>query len=200
MSDEKSKTKKKKIDEEIDESQDSHEYDGIKELNNPAPYWIMAIFIVTIGFAMVYTIHNFGYPGNEMDQTTRYDKSIAKFEEETRRKLAEASGVEYTLSQEQILEAGASLYLAKGCIACHGSAGEGNNIGPNLTDNFWINGCSSEEILEIIKEGKPEKGMTPYKSMMTEEQMIHLTSYIKLSLVGSDPQNAKAPQGEECNE
>ena len=50
--------------EEIEEHLTNHDYDGIKELNNPAPFWIALIFIITIVFSMVYTIHNFGFPGN----------------------------------------------------------------------------------------------------------------------------------------
>lgn len=191
-----SKDKKKP---ELNESDDSHEYDGIKELNNPAPYWIMAVFIVTIGFAMLYAIHNFGYPGNKQDQASLYEKSVTKYEEEQRLKKAQESGEPFQMSQEQIIEAGATLYSDKGCTACHGKAGEGNVIGPNLTDNYWINGCSNEEIHEVIKNGRPSKGMTPYKNIMTEEQMEHLSTYIKLALVGSEPANPKAPQGEECN-
>jgi cytochrome c oxidase cbb3-type subunit 3 len=183
---------------ESEESMDSHEYDGIKELNNPAPYWIMLVFIVTIGFAMVYTIHNFGYPGNKKDQASIYEKSISDFEEMQRQRIADASGEAYQLSEQEIIEAGKLHYLEKGCIACHGQAGEGNAIGPNLTDNYWINGCTEEDIIEVIRDGRAEKGMTPYKTMMTEEQMAHLTTYIKVSLVGSNPANPKDPQGEEC--
>ena len=183
---------------ELEEAPDSHEYDGIKELNNPAPFWIMLVFLVTICFAMIYTIHNFGYPGNKMDQTSKYNKALADFDEKQRRKMAEESGEEFQMSQEQILKAGADLYSGKGCTACHGLAGEGNAIGPNLTDKFWINGCSDEEILSVIRDGKAEKGMTPYKSMMTEEQMMHLTTYIKLTLAESGPANPKDPQGVEC--
>ncbi|MEE4117321.1 MAG: cbb3-type cytochrome c oxidase N-terminal domain-containing protein [Marinilabiliaceae bacterium] len=180
------------------ESDDSHEYDGIKELNNPAPYWIMAVFFVTIGFAMLYAIHNFGYPGNKQDQDSLYEKSVTKFEEKQALKKAMESGEPLQMSQEQIIEAGETLYADKGCMACHGKAGEGNAIGPNLTDNYWINGCSTEEIIEVIRNGRPAKGMTAYKNMMTEEQMAQLSSYIKLVLVGSEPANPRDPQGEEC--
>lgn len=180
------------------ESEDSHEYDGIKELNNPAPYWIMAVFIVTIGFAVIYAIDNFGYPGNAKDQDSVYEKSSARFDERLRERKALENGQPLEMSQEQILEAGATHYIEKGCAACHGASGEGNAIGPNLTDNYWINGCTQEEIEAVIRDGKPTKGMTPYKTMMTEEQIKHLSSYIRLSMVGSEPSNAKDPQGEEC--
>ena len=180
------------------ESDDSHEYDGIKELNNPAPYWIMAIFFVTIGFSMLYAIENFGYPGNKMDQESRYQQSLADHEQAMRDKRAMETGEEYQMSQDEMVAAGKILYVEKGCTACHGSAGEGNVIGPNLTDNYWINGCSAEEVTEVIREGRPAKGMTPYKTMMTGEQMEHLTAYILHELVGSNPANAREPQGEEC--
>jgi len=180
------------------ETQGSHEYDGIEELNNPAPYWIMAVFFVTIGFSMIYTIHNFGHPGNKRDQTSVYEKSVKDFDEKQRIKRALESGEPIQMSQEQILAEGATHYSEKGCAACHGQAGEGNAIGPNLTDNYWINGCSEEEIESVIRDGRAAKGMTPYKNMMTAEQIKHLSAYIKLTLVGSNPDNSKDPQGEEC--
>ena len=39
------------------------DFDGIKELNNPAPNWIILVFIATIGFSLFYGIRYFGYPG-----------------------------------------------------------------------------------------------------------------------------------------
>lgn len=102
------------------------------------------------------------------------------------------------LNDTEVLAEGQKLFTGKGCLACHGMNGEGNNIGPNLTDNFWLNGCSTDDVAKIIREGKPEKGMTPYKNMMTERQIGYLTRFIKESLVGSAPSNGKAAQGEEC--
>lgn len=198
MAEEIKKSELDKANSEPQETLGSHEYDGIEELNNPAPYWIMAIFFVTIGFAMLYTIQNFGYPGNKIDQNSKYEKSVADFNEKQRIKKAQDTGLPVEMSQEQILAAGTTLYNEKGCAACHGTAGEGNAIGPNLTDNFWINGCSEEEIHAVIRDGRAAKGMTPYKNIMTAKQIDHLSSYIKLSMVGSEPAKPKDPQGEEC--
>ena len=36
-----------------------HEYDGIKELDNPPPRWIMALFYITIGFSILYGAYYF---------------------------------------------------------------------------------------------------------------------------------------------
>lgn len=175
-----------------------HEYDGIVELNNPSPMWIIIVFLVTIGFAVIYAIHYFGYPGNEKDQVSEYERKVAVFEEKkAEMKEASAANAE-ELDITAILAAGQKLYAEKGCIACHGTNGEGNAIGPNLTDDYWLNGCSEEDVIRIIAEGKPEKGMTPYKSMMSETQIQHLSTYILGSMLGSSPANAKDLQGEEC--
>ncbi len=85
--------------------------------------------------------------------------------------------------------------FVKNCVVCHGMHGEGNAIGPNLTDNYFINGGTPEDIYTVISEGVVLKGMQSWKQQLTEEQMVGLTSYV-ISLEGTNPPNAKAPQGE----
>jgi len=181
----------------MEESISSHDYDGIKELNNPPPYWITLIFLVTIAFSMFYVVQFFGYPDNGKDQVSIYEKQVADFEAKRALMQQEASGG-VVLDETEIIAAGQTLYNEKGCMACHGLSGEGNNIGPNLCDNYWLNGCSIEDITKVITEGKPAKGMTPYKSMMTAKQIGQLSTFIKKSMVGSNPANGKDLQGEEC--
>jgi hypothetical protein len=43
------------------------DFDGIKELNNPAPNWIILVFLITIGFSIFSAIRYFGYPDNGKD-------------------------------------------------------------------------------------------------------------------------------------
>ncbi len=177
---------------------ESHEYDGIKEQNNPAPFWITALFLVTVGFSLFYLVHYFGYPGNEMDQASEYARSVNEFEaEKAAMKAANQSNMP-ELSIAEMAEKGKALFVKNACMACHGASGEGNNIGPNLTDNFWINGCAEADLMGVISNGRPTKGMTPYKSMMSEEEIKYVAIYILNDLVGSSPENPKAPQGEEC--
>lgn len=177
------------------ETEGSHEYDGIKELNNPAPNWILYVLMGSIFFSLIYVIHYFGYPDNKMDQVSEYDKKVTEFKEQ----IAQNNpGATIELSMEEAIAEGSKLYAEKGCLACHGMQGEGNAIGPNLTDNYWLNGCSMEDVIKIITEGNPTKGMTAYKSMMTEGQIKNLSVYILNSMTGSSPPNGKAAQGEEC--
>jgi cytochrome c oxidase cbb3-type subunit III len=181
-------------DEKVHDGTDS---DGIKELSNPAPNWIIFVFLLTYGFSLFYAIHYFGYPDNGNDQTTEYKNKMASVEMEKKQEQASANGA-VVMTKEEILTEGAKLYTQKGCIACHGMKGEGNNIGPNLTDSYWINGCSEESLITMVTEGKPEKGMTPFKTMMTPEQIKTVSLYVLQGLVGSNPDNGKAPQGVEC--
>ena len=177
----------------------SHEYDGIKELNNPAPFWLFLLFIGTIGFSLFYLIEYFGYPGNGKSQAIEYSKDTANISALAAAKAGENASTSNTNQDgKQMALAGGKLFNEKGCIACHGMNGEGNAIGPNLTDKFWLNGCKEENLIKIITEGKPEKGMTSFKSTMTAEQIKQVTNFILSSLAGSNPANAKAAQGDEC--
>ena len=191
----------KKINNMAENAAEGHEhnddFDGIKELNNPAPNWIVLIFLVTIAFSLIYAIRYFGYPNNGKDQESEYKQSSAEFDK-AHANQADAGKGGPVVGQEEMLASGALLFTQKGCIACHGMKGEGNVIGPNLTDNFWLNGCSMENVTHMITEGKPEKGMTPFKTMLTQDEIKNVAAFILKKLVGSNPPNPKAPQGVEC--
>lgn len=59
---------------------DEHSYDGIQELDNPAPRWIMAIFYITIGFSILYGAYYF-WLGVGDHQDEKYAKKSQKHEE-----------------------------------------------------------------------------------------------------------------------
>ena len=95
------------------------------------------------------------------------------------------------------VEAGKALFTAKACFACHGMNGEGNALGPNMTDNFTKHGCSEEEMIKVIAKGVPGTAMVPYEAQLKPEEIKQLVAYI-ISLKGSNPANAKAAEGTEC--
>jgi cytochrome c oxidase cbb3-type subunit 3 len=68
-------------------------------------------------------------------------------------------------------------------------------VGPNLTDVYWIHGGGIKEVFTTIKYGVVEKGMQSWKKDLKPTEMQQVSSYI-LSLQGTNPANAKAPQGE----
>jgi cytochrome c oxidase cbb3-type subunit III len=184
--------------EEQNHNDKNHDYDGIKELNNGAPMWIIILFIVTIGFSMLYAIHYFGYPGNGKDQASEYDSSVVQAQREMAVLQKKSLNNGSKMSDTEMSEKGAKLFSDKGCIACHGTKGEGNNIGPNLTDNTWIHGCSQTDMEKIISEGNPAKGMLSFKTTLSNDEIAMVATFIRKKLAGSNPANAKAPQGVEC--
>ena len=68
-------------------------------------------------------------------------------------------------------------------------------IGPNLTDDYWLNGGSIKDIFKTIKYGRPEKGMKSWQDDYSPVQIAQLASFIK-SLHGTNPPNPKEQQGE----
>ena len=70
-------------------------------------------------------------------------------------------------------------------------------VGPNLTDDYWIHGCSVADIFQLITNGVPEKGMISWKTQLTQKEILEVSSYI-MTLHGTNPPNPKAPQGELC--
>jgi len=106
---------------------------------------------------------------------------------------------EFTLPAMELLTDAASLDAGKiewvkNCVSCHGLGGEGG-IGPNITDEYWIHGGSINDIASIIVRGVPAKGMISWKTMLSTDKIHQVASYI-VSLQGTNPPNAKAPQGD----
>lgn len=95
------------------------------------------------------------------------------------------------------IAAGKALYTAKACFACHGMNGEGNQLGPNLTDDFAKKACTEEEIIEVINKGVAGTAMVPYEAQLKPEEVKQLAKFI-VSLKGSNPANAKAAEGNKC--
>jgi cytochrome c oxidase cbb3-type subunit 3 len=99
------------------------------------------------------------------------------------------------LKDSKIVSSGKEIFIAK-CVACHGQAGEGG-VGPNLTDEYWLHGGSINDIFKTVKYGVPEKGMIAWQATLKPNEIQSVSNYI-LSIQGSNPANAKAPQGEKA--
>ncbi len=186
---------------EYDRPIEGHEYDGIQELNNPLPRWWLVTFYGTIIFAVLY----FGYyeilGGPSHDE--KLARAMAKIQEQYAAANASAPAaageegavdVQALLSDPDALAVGKKHFDTK-CMPCHGQHGEGV-IGPNLTDDYWIHSRGDYEgILESFRKGFPDKGMPPWDALIPRGDQPKLAAYV-LSLRGTHPPNAKAPQGE----
>ena len=176
---------------EFDEKLLDHDYDGIRELDNPAPAWIMAIFYITIFIAVAYGAYYF-WIGNGPNQIEEYAQEnadhIKKYGSQ------ESNEVLALVTDEKSLAEGKDIYM-KNCVACHGVNGEGG-IGANLTDANWIHGCKFDNVFEVIKEGAPN-GMISYKSQMGDKKIQKVASYILTELSGKNAAG-KTAEGETC--
>ena len=177
-----------------------HTFDGIAELDNPTPRWFMVLFYGTLIFAAGYLFHYevFGSGLNqdeeylaEVEQAAR-DKEAFLSDPKNAKSAVNENNIEQS-TDEVIIKSGAALF-ANRCTPCHGEHGEGI-VGPNLTDEYWLHGGTVKDVFKVIKYGVPEKGMVAWEKSLSAQQIADLTNYV-LSLQGSKPANAKAPQGE----
>ena len=171
-----------------------HEADGIREFDNALPRWWLYGFYLTIVFAVVYTVNYhvlreplWGSPG-----------MIAEYEAELQAapkpvvRLA-AGGNLSPLTDPVSLEKGRAIFEGPEnvCSSCH-RPDMGGLIGPNLTDDQWLHGCTTDAIVASIGTGYPLKGMLPFGTgkTLTESQVLQVASYV-VSKRGSAPVNPK---------
>lgn len=171
------------------------DYDGIKELDNRVPPWFNYLFYGSILFAAYYLLDYHVLKTSSL-QETEYAEEMAAANLQ-REQLAKSGAfiTEETVTvvnDNSLIENGRQIFNAN-CVACHAADG-GGLVGPNLTDNYWLNGGGIRNIFKIIKYGVPAKGMISWQSQLNPQQMQNVANYI-LSLQGTTPANPKAPEG-----
>jgi len=172
------------------------DFDGISELDNPPPPWFMLMFYSCVIFAGVYLVR-YSWLHYSPNQQEEYAQNMQKLNTEKAAYMAKtADNVdENTVTIEKSTEklAEAKVLFQDKCAACHGQNGEGKN-GPNLTDDYWLHGNSVKDVFKTIKYGVLEKGMVAWKEQISPPKMRAVATYV-LSLRGSNPAGATAPQG-----
>ncbi|MDS7597054.1 cytochrome-c oxidase, cbb3-type subunit III [Agrobacterium tumefaciens] len=143
-----------------------HEWDGIRELNNPMPRWWVWTFYVTIVWAIGYTIAFPAWPLiNDATQgvlgwSSRADMTaeIATAKDAQSVYLDRIASASLTDIQAdntlmQFALSGGAAAFKVNCIQCHGSGAEGSQGYPNLNDDEWLWGGSVEDIYTTINHG-----------------------------------------------
>lgn len=204
----------KQIDEISGVSTTGHEWDGIKELDNPMPRWWVWTFYATIVWALGYTI---AYPAWPLISTATTGLLGYSSRTDVKNELAaaEAAKSEYvaaisTKSVEEILAddtlrtfaiaAGAAKFKVN-CVQCHGSGATGSKGYPNLNDDEWLWGGKISDIQYSIAHGVRFDGdeetriseMPAFRDML-EPQQIDEVAQFTASLAGfaSDPAKVEA--------
>jgi cytochrome c oxidase cbb3-type subunit 3 len=173
-----------------------HAYDGIQEYDNPLPRWWLAIFWITIVFSPLYILY-FHFGGG-MLSIERYDQEMMAFyDRQAEQLLALGEVSEATLAglmdDQSMMSGGKKIFQGK-CATCHGMFGEGG-IGPNLTDQHWLHGPQLMDVYRIVREGVTDKGMLAWERQLRPAELMAVSSYVG-TLLGSEPPNSKAAQGE----
>jgi cytochrome c oxidase cbb3-type subunit 3 len=195
--------------EETDETT-GHEYDGIKEFDNPLPRWWVMMFWATIIFAVgyiaAYGLANMqGFLKVEVNgeqvpwtQTAQWQNEVEQFDAKIAPLYAAyaATPIVELVNNEEALKTGQRIY-ASNCSVCHGSGAKGSQGFPNLTDNDWLYGGTPEDIVKTLIYGRqammPAKGLMP---SMTDKQISETAQYVRsLSDLKHDPIKAEAGAG-----
>lgn len=173
-----------------------HEFDGIKEYDNPLPRWWVWIFWATIIFTPLYIVYY--HAGTGTTEMMAYNAEMDAFYEMQRQQLLALGEVSErvlrtVMDNEGMVGSGEKIFVGK-CAQCHNADG-GGNIGPNLTDDYWLHGGNLMDIYTVIKEGVPTKGMISWKKQLSEADMMSAAAYVA-TLQGTTPSVAKEAQGE----
>jgi len=177
-----------------------HEWDGIKELDNPLPRWWLWIFYGCIAFSLVYWVLYPAWPLPGGATTgLLHDSARAKVVQDLAALKAQrgVEGAKLTnASLEQIesdpamqsyaLAVGQSIF-SDNCAPCHGSGGLGGKGYPNLRANVWMWGGSLENIQQTItygvRSGDPDAHVSQMPAfgrdqMLPADQINDLTEYV----------------------
>lgn len=171
-----------------------HEYDGIREYDNPLPGWWNMIFYVSIVFAIVYFIV-FQIGGWVAGPAQKYKADelawLATHEAESAT-LASASEAQLEAGAQDpaLLDRGRSVFTTK-CASCHVADGRGL-IGPNLTDNHQIHGKKREDLFLIIRDGAPGTAMMGWSTQIPSSDLVAVATFAASlrgkNLPGKEPQ------------
>ncbi len=143
-----------------------HEWDGIKELNMPAPRWWLIVFAITCVWAVGYWVVYPAWPtlsGNTEGTAgwTSHKKLAGEQAEITARRGVFAEKINtHSLAEiqkdpelYQFAIAGGKTMFKENCAACHGTGAQGGRGYPNLNDDDWLWGGDLDSIYHTIKAG-----------------------------------------------
>lgn len=151
------------------------EADGIDEYDNPLPDWWLGLLWLTVFWAIGYGIH-YHFIGNRSQVgALEAEMTAAEARWPTQAAAVAAAAEDFTVTADAAA-AGESVYMTN-CIACHSPTLEGG-IGPSFVDDEWIHGGMATDILRIINEGVPAKGMIPWRGVLSPEQVNNVAAFI----------------------
>lgn len=192
-----------------------HEWDGLKELNNPLPKWWLWVWYATIAWALVYFVL---YPSWPL--VSGYTKGVLGHSQRQAALDAVAAGqaargefgkaladapLATIKSDPRLLEfamANGRAAFGDNCAACHGTGATGGPGYPSLQDDDWIWGGRLEDIHTTLRVGvRSTHADTRTMDMpafgkdgtLKKEEIADVADFV-LSLSGKAAANAKGKQ------
>ncbi|MBR0555420.1 cytochrome-c oxidase, cbb3-type subunit III [Ciceribacter sp. L1K23] len=194
-----------------------HEWDGIRELNNPMPRWWVWTFYATIVWAIGYTIMYPAWPlltentkgllGYSSRAQVAAELSEAKAGQAVYLdKIAALPITEIIADPEltQFATAGGAAAFKVNCSPCHGSGAAGGAGYPNLNDDDWLWGGDLEAIQTTLLHGIRYDGdpdtrvseMPAYADILEPEQIKQVAAYV-ISLTGTPTDASMVAPGQQ---
>jgi cytochrome c oxidase cbb3-type subunit 3 len=174
-----------------------HVYDDIEEADNRLPRWWLYTLYGAIVFAAGYWLYFEAYGTGKSPVAAYRAEKLAAAREEAKRLQAEGPMTEERLiamsKNPTIVSAGRTVF-AQTCASCHKADG-GGQVGPNLTDEYWVHGGAPEKILVSVRNGWVDKGMPAWGPQLGEGKVREVAAYV-LSLKGTKVAGGKEPQGD----
>jgi len=188
-----------------------HEWDGIKELNNPLPRWWLWVFYICILWSVGYWVVYPAWPDWSGQSSrggtkgvigwTQYKKLDAERKEILDRRAGYLERFHKASFDEIAGDPGLYAFAIAGgqsafrdnCAACHGTGGAGAPGYPNLNDDDWIWGGRMDEIYQTIQYGvrMHDEGhqsmMPPYAQMLSGKQTKAVADYVHGLYAGQSP-------------
>lgn len=182
-----------------------HEWDGIRELNNPLPRWWLWTFYATIvwaiGYVVVYpaipllTDATKGVIGYSSRGELASEMASAKAAQGSMLEKISSSSLQEILADPQMTQfataAGAAAFKIN-CVQCHGSGAAGGAGYPNLNDNDWLWGGDVDQIHQTIAHGirsaedadTRASEMPAYADILQPQEIRQVAAYV-VSLTGT---------------
>ncbi|MER8465722.1 cytochrome-c oxidase, cbb3-type subunit III [Mesorhizobium sp. M1396] len=187
------------IDEVSGISTTGHEWDGIRELNNPLPRWWVITFYITIVWAIGYTIAYPAWPllhsatkgvlGYSSRNEVKNELSVAEAAKGKYVAAIESKSVSEIAADDTLREfavAAGSAAFKVNCVQCHGSGAQGSKGFPNLNDDDWLWGGKVDQIQQTIAHGirfasDPAtrlSEMPAFGDIITADQIKQVSTYV----------------------
>lgn len=173
-----------------------HEYDGIREFDNPTPGWWHLIFWATIAFSVSYfAYYHLGPSGRTLD--ARYQAAVAgnlrlRFAEIGELLPDETTLLEY-MDKPEWLAVGQATYVAN-CKSCHAEDGSGL-VGPNLTDDHYKSVKSLNDLVAVILNGAAGGNMPAWRNRLHPNELVLVAAYVA-NMRGKDLPSPRGQEGQ----